>query len=248
MKPIKLFSLLLLVSISVIPNTLLAKDKPTMAVLAFSNDATSSTQGWWGGGYTQKTGGVGEELADMLTNELAGTKSFRMIERKELQSILGEQDLSQSGRVSPGSGVKIGELTGAQYLVTASVSAYENNVQGNDAGLSYKGISLGGKRAKVYLAVDLRVIDSTTGEIADTRTVEARSKSGGLRIGANRNGYSGALASQNKTPTGKVIRAVIAEISDYLVCSMVKKNKCLAKFEAKEEKRREGLKEGIELD
>ena len=92
------------------------------------------------------------------------------------------------------------------------------------------------------------MVDSSTGEIVETRTVEARSGGLGLSVGVNRSGFGGTLANERKTPAGKAIRAVVAEISNYLECSMVKQDRCLKKFEAKERKRRDGLSGGIDLD
>ncbi|GHA04784.1 hypothetical protein GCM10008090_12810 [Arenicella chitinivorans] len=227
---------LLLVAV-LFSNTALA-DKPTMAVLDFRNQSSAY---WWGSN-------VGRELGGMLTNELASGKKFRMIEREKLASVLGEQDLAASGRVSGSKAAKMGKMVGAQYLVTATVSAFESNVNSTGGGISYKGVSLGGKRKKAYIAVDLRVVDSTTGEIVDTRTVEARSGGMGMSIGLRRNGFGGALANEKKTPAGKAIRAVVAEISGYLECSMVTKGRCLDKYEEKERKRRESLSDGIDLD
>ncbi len=215
-----------------------AADKPTMAVLDFRNTTAAY---WW------RTG-VGRDLAGMLTNELASSKKFRMLEREKLASVLGEQDLAASGRVSGSKAARIGKMVGAEYLVTATVSSYEENVNKTGGGLSYKGVSLGGKSKKAYIAVDLRVVNSTTGEIVETRTVEARSGGLGLGVGLSRNGFRGSLANEKKTPAGKAIRAVVAEISGYLECSMVKRGKCLDKYEAKERKRREGLSNSIKLD
>jgi curli biogenesis system outer membrane secretion channel CsgG len=234
MKTIKLLSLVLIVSL--FSTTVYAK--PSMAVLDFRNNTSAS---WW------RTG-VGRDLAGMLTNELASGKKFDLVERQKLASVLGEQDLAGSGRVSGSKAAKMGKLVGAQYLVTATVSSYEENVNKTGGGLSFKGVSLGGKNNKAYIAVDLRVVDSTTGQIVETRTVEARSGGLGMSIGINRGGFGGALANEKKTPAGKAIRAVVAEISNYLECAMVKKDKCLKKFEAKEQKRRDGLSKEIELD
>ena len=231
--------ILILFFITSIFSTAAQAEKPTMAVLDFRNNTAAY---WW-------TGGVGRELAGMLTNELASGKKFSMIERQKLASVLGEQDLAGSGRVSGSKAAKFGKLVGAQYLVTATVSAYEQNVNNTGGGLSYRGVSLGGKKEKAYIAVDLRVVDSTTGEIVETRTVEARTGGLGLSVGVNRGGFGGALANEKKTPTGKAIRAVVAEISGYLECSMVKKsNRCLAAYEKKEEKRQKSLSKGITLD
>lgn len=213
-------------------------DKPTMAVLDFRNTTSAY---WW-------RDPVGRELSGMLTNELASGKKFRMIERQKLASVLGEQDLAGSGRVSGSKAARMGKMVGAQYLVTATVTSFEQNVNNTGGGISYKGVSLGGKSKKAYIAVDLRVVDSTTGEIVDTRTVEARTGGLGLNVGLYRGGFGGTLANEKKTPAGKAIRAVVAEIASYLECSMVKKDRCLKKFEAKEEKRRKSLSKGISLD
>jgi curli biogenesis system outer membrane secretion channel CsgG len=98
------------------------------------------------------------------------------------------------------------------------------------------------------MAVDLRVIDTTTGEIEFTRSVEARASSGGLAVGVYRGGFGGNLSKYEKTPTGKAIRAVIMEISEYLSCAMVEKGDCLAEYQAKESARREKTKKSIKLD
>lgn len=212
--------------------------KPVMAVAEFRNDTSAA---WW-------YGGVGSDLAGMLTNELAGTGKFKMVERDKLDAVLDEQDLADSGRVSKKTGAKIGKLTGAQYLVVATLSAFESDVKGTGGGLSFRGISVGGKKEDAYMAVDLRVIDTTTGEIEFTRTVEARASSGGLAVGVYRGGFGGNLSKYEKTPTGKAIRAVIMEISEYLTCAMVDKGDCLAEYQAKESSRREKTKKSIKLD
>ena len=213
-------------------------DKPVLAVSEFRNDTSAA---WW-------YGGVGHDLAGMLTNELAGTGKFKMVERDKLSAVLDEQDLADSGRVSKKTGAKIGKLTGAQYLVVATLSAFESNVSGGGGGVSFRGISVGGKKEEAYMAVDLRVIDTTTGEIEFTRSVEARASSGGLAVGVYRGGFGGNLSKYEKTPTGKAIRAVIMEISEYLTCAMVDKGGCMDEYNAKESSRREKTKKSIKLD
>lgn len=215
-----------------------AAGKPVLAVTEFRNDTSAA---WW-------YGGVGSDLAGMLTNELAGTGKFKLVERDKLDAVLDEQDLADSGRVSKKSGAKIGKLTGAQYLVVATLTAFESDVKGTGGGLSFRGISVGGKKEDAYMAVDLRVIDTTTGEIEFTRTIEARASSGGLAVGVYRGGFGGNLSKYEKTPTGKAIRAVIMEISEYLSCAMVDKGSCMDEYNAKESSRREKTKKSIKLD
>jgi curli biogenesis system outer membrane secretion channel CsgG len=217
-----------------------AEEKPRIGVLRFTNQTSA---GWW-------HGGVGSELQDMLINELASNKSLRVLERKELDAVLGEQDLGASGRIAPNTRAKLGQVTGAKYLVAATVSAFEEGASGQGGGISIGGISVGGKQERAYIAVDLKVIDVDTGEIAESRTVEATSKSGGLSLGLHTFGIGGELNKQAKTPTGKAIRACIVEIAEYLDCSMVRgsKDPCMAEYKAKEQKRREKTKGSVDLE
>jgi curli biogenesis system outer membrane secretion channel CsgG len=209
-----------------------------VAVADFTNTTTAR---WW-------DRDVGTELADMLTNELVATKAFTTVERNKLQSVLGEQNLAVSGRVAPAAAAKIGKVTGAEYLVTGTVSAFEEETSGSDGGLSFGGFKIGGKKETAYLAVDLRVIDTSTGEIVDSRTVEGRSESGGFKLDLNKWGMDGSLGQESKTPIGKAIRSAIIESSDYLECSMVKQDRCMEEYDAKEQRRRESAADAIELD
>jgi curli biogenesis system outer membrane secretion channel CsgG len=211
---------------------------PTIGVAEFTNQSGAA---WW-------RGGVGWELSDMLSNELSSSGDFHVVERQKLQNVMEEQNLAASGRVAKGTGAKIGKLTGAQYLITGTVSAYEENTASTGGGISFKGIGLGGKKSEAYLAVDLRVIDTTTGDVSYSRTVEGRSSSSGIAVGVSRGGFGGSLAHEENTPTGKAIRAALVEATDYLDCVMVKKGSCIDEFNAKERKRREGDKKALKLD
>jgi curli biogenesis system outer membrane secretion channel CsgG len=213
--------------------------KPVIAVAEFQNDTSA---GWW-------RGGVGRELGSMLANELSSTGAFRVVEREKLGAVLAEQDLASSGRIRQGTGAATGELTGAQYLVMGTVSAYEENTSSTGGGLSFRGISVGGSRSEAYLAVDLRVVDSSTGEVAYSRTVEGRSTGGGISLGVFRGGFGGALASEKNTPAGKAIRAALVEITDYLECAMVDQSRsCESEYAAKEDRRRDSNRRGLSLD
>lgn len=215
-------------------------EKPRLGVLRFTNNTSA---GWW-------SGSVGTELQDMLIAELAAMKSFSVLERKELDAVLDEQDMGASGRIDSKTKAKMRNIKGAQYLVAATVSAYETGTSGDGAGLSYQGFSIGGKKETAYMAVDLKLINTETGEIADVRTVEATAGSGGLGLGVSKWGFGGSLAKEKKTPTGKAIRACIMEIAEYLDCSLNKgkDSGCMAEYDAKDGRRREKTKSSIKLD
>jgi curli biogenesis system outer membrane secretion channel CsgG len=215
-----------------------AQGKPSIGVAEFKNE---SGAGWW-------RGGVGWELAGMLSNELAATGKFRIVERSKLEAVMEEQNLGASGRVRSGTGAKIGQLTGAQYLIMGTVTAYEEDVASTGGGISFKGISLGGKKENAYLAVDIRVVNTDTGEVDYVRTIEGNAKGGGMSIGLSRGGFGGALASEKSTPAGKAIRAAVVLTTDYLECVMVNRNGCEGKFQAADQRRRAKTRESLDLD
>ncbi|HKB81409.1 MAG TPA: CsgG/HfaB family protein [Thermoanaerobaculia bacterium] len=215
-----------------------ASEKPSVGVADFTNDTAA---GWW-------YGGAGRDLSGMLANELSATDKFRVVERSKLAPVLEEQDLGASGRVSKSSAAKVGKLTGARYLVMGTVSSFQENVAGGGGGFSFRGVHLGGKKQDAYIAVDLRVVDTTTGEVMYTRTVEARSESHGINVGLYRGGFGGDLAKHENTPAGKAIRACLIEISDYLSCVMVDKDSCIEEYKAKDSSRREKDKKAIKIE
>ncbi len=217
-----------------------AQDKPRIGVLRFTNHTHA---GWW-------HGTAGTELQDMLTSELASKKTFQVLERKEIDAVFGEQKLSESGLVDEATKVNLGKIKGAKYLVSGTVSAFEEDTSGSGSGFGFMGFSIGKDQKKAYIAVDLKVISVETAEIIDSRTVEATADSGGLSVSGSLFGLSGSKSSQAKTPTGKVIRGCIIEIADYLQCSLIKgrDDACMKEYEAKEAKRREKTKKSIQLE
>ncbi len=205
-------------------------DEPVLGVAEFKNE---SGAGWWGGG-------VGWDLSGMLANELASIGAFRVVERSNLEAVLNEQDLGASGRVRPDTAARIGQLTGAEYIVLGTITAYDEQTRSTGGGISFRGIGIGGRKTEAYLAVDLRVVDANNGEIAYARTIEGRAGGGGINLSAYRGGFGGNLSNYEDTPAGEAIRAALMEITDYLECAMViQSNRCLSKYEERDDTRRE---------
>ena len=232
-----MFRSLVLLTIALTSVAAFAAD-PAIGVAEFRNDSGAA---WW-------YGGVGDDLAGMLSNELSSTGKFRVVERNKLQGVIDEQDLSESGRVNKATRVKSGKLTGAKYLVYATVSAYEEKVAGTGGGVSFRGIHVGGKKQDAYMAIDLRVVDTETGDIEYARTIEARSSGKGVNLGLYRGGFGGNLAKEENTPAGKAIRGCIIEISEYLTCAIVDQGDCMDEYDQKETARKEKTKKSIKLD
>jgi curli biogenesis system outer membrane secretion channel CsgG len=220
--------------------TVYAAEKPRIGVLRFTNRVAGMN--WW-------SSRVAHELQDMLISELMSTRKFQVLERKELNAVISEQDLSASGRISKRTMAKMGRIKGARYLVAGTVSAFEKT-SGKSGKIRFKGLSLGGKKEKTYIAVDVKVIDTETGEIFDARTIEATIKAKGLGAGLHLRNFSIAGGGYKKTPAGKAIRACLIYISEYLSCSLVKglNHRCMKKWDKMDQKRREKTKSVIDIE
>ncbi len=108
---------------------------------------------------------------------------------------------------------------------------------------------MGGRKDKSYIAIDIKVIDTTTGAIADARTIEAESTGQGLDAGVNLRGVSLNGDTFKRTPAGKAIRACVIYISEYLDCSLVQGQDagCMKKWNDMDRKRRERTKGTIDI-
>jgi curli biogenesis system outer membrane secretion channel CsgG len=216
-----------------------AQEKPRVGVLRFTNHTSA---GWW-------SASVGRELSDMLASELVSQGSFEVLERGEIDAVLGEQDLGEGGRLDAATKAKIGKIKGAKYLVAGTVSSYEQNTSGGGGGVSIGGLSLGGKKEKTYVAVDVKVIDTETGEIVDARTIEGEASGSGMGGSLSIAGVSLHGGGFEKTPAGKAIRGCIVYISDYLECSLVrgKDDRCMQKWDDMDKARRERTRGAIDI-
>jgi curli biogenesis system outer membrane secretion channel CsgG len=237
-------------SVGIVNRPILAQTKPTISVPSFKNE----TNWWWWKSSTAS------QLGDALSNELSATGNFKVVERQKLQAVLSEQELAEAGLVKKPTRAKKGELTGAQYVVLGRVTAFEEGVSkksgGNATSGCLFGICAGGGEQKseidAYISIDLRVVDTTTGEVAYSRTIEGRAtdkaqaNSSGISIMGFQTGSNSA--EEKKAPVGKALRAALIETTEYLSCVMYKKDACINTYQAKDTKRRQGTQDVLKLD
>lgn len=188
--------------------------KARIAVARFT-DKSNNAQ-WW-----RKE--IGEGMADQLTTALVGTNRFIVLERQALDAVLSEQDLAVSGRVSASSGAAYGEIEGAEMVVVASVTEFDDDSSGASTGGSgligdvFSSVSAGFSSS--HMAIDLRLIDTRTSRILAATSIEGGSKDfdftsaatnfGGALVGGNISGWS-------NTPKEKALREVIIKAVKYL--------------------------------
>jgi curli biogenesis system outer membrane secretion channel CsgG len=195
--------------------------RPTIAVLNFE---FGSIQHWWSGNQD-----IGAGISDMLVDELVNDGSFRLIERKQLEAIMAEQNLAQSERADPSAKtlVQIGKLLGARYIVTGSVTKFgtENSnksVSGGGWGSKFGVGSVGTAKGKANVAIATRIIDTTTGEIMASAKGEGTSKRSGLLLAGAGGGGVGA-AGRIEFGSSNFRETILGEATEMAVKSTAEK-------------------------
>ena len=145
--------------------------RPLVAVTDF--DYGTVGYHWWGD-YD-----IGKGMADQVMGELLEEGSFRVVERKKLDTILAEQDFAHSDRADPGAAKlsKLGKVLGVKYIITGSITKFGGEQKGQ--GGHIKGIGVGLGKAKTEVTVTARMVDTTTGEVLLSAKGEGVSKKGG---------------------------------------------------------------------
>ncbi|MCT0214546.1 CsgG/HfaB family protein [Synechococcus sp. CS-1324] len=248
--------------------------RPTVSVPNFKNTVTQRTW-WW-------QGPVAEDLAAMLANELQATGDLQVVERSNLKEVLSEQELTELGIVRKGSNAaQKGQMTGARYIVLGTVSSYDSNVENKSTGSNFGLLGFRTNKEQVetkdYVAIDIRVVDSSTGEVVGRRTVEGRATNtaeareqgvsllpaavGALLLAPNMGttgqvltGAAGTLnfgsntAQSQRTPAAKAIRAALIDASSYVSCLLAPRGDCMASFDAQDRERRQRTGESLKLE
>ena len=88
-----------------------ANQRPTIAVLYFTNGALIDNASY---------APLSKGMAEMLITELTQNNAVRVVERDRLQSLIEEQNLQNSDRVDKETAVKLGKTLGARHLLMGS--------------------------------------------------------------------------------------------------------------------------------
>jgi curli biogenesis system outer membrane secretion channel CsgG len=213
-----------------------AVEKMNIGVLRFTNN----TQAYWWSNSTAT------ELQDMLITELADNKIFHVLERQELYSLLEQKFTEAILSDARTTKLKPGKIKGIRYFIVATVSAFEENTNVSNNVINFFSRSSGEGQNKAYVVIDLKVVDKEAGAIIDSRSISATSSPNSHA--GNVVKFYGSLIRREKTPVGKAIRNCIIEVTEYLKCSLITKDKeCVKKYEAMEAKRKEKNKAVIQI-
>lgn len=172
--------------------------KKTIAVSRFENKTDSAGQV-----------SLGTGMADQLADALMQSGKFVVVERQTLEDIIAEQDIAASGRAAVSKIAQTGKLLPAQIIIKGTVTEFEAEAGKGSTGISFSGVSLGSSKATAHVAVILRIIDSTSGQVLDSIRVEGEARAGGMKIGLDISGVDLGTEGFKRTPLGKATQIAI---------------------------------------
>jgi curli biogenesis system outer membrane secretion channel CsgG len=153
-------------------------------------------------------------LTEILITALIEQGRFQVLERAKINAVLAEQDLAGAGRVDKATGAATGKVTGAQILITGDVTEFSYQSQaigGGIGGLFKKKTNIGAGVGKItaQMALDLRMIDATTGEVLASSRGEGKASTTGLAAEIAQSDKQLGVGGAKQTPLGKASRQAV---------------------------------------
>jgi curli biogenesis system outer membrane secretion channel CsgG len=173
------------------------------------------------------SGEIGSGLREMLVTALINSSRFSVVERQVLGAVMQEQELAASGAAQAGSGAQRGQIKTADIIITAAVTEFEPQATGGSAGIGggggvgsgFLGGVIGGSLNKAHMALDIRIVDTSTSEVLAATRVQGQASdvAGGIGMGFFGSwALGGGLSGYANTPMEKAIRVCIIEAVRYI--------------------------------
>src|SRR5579863_6516283 len=179
---------------------------------------------------------VGKGIADLLVKNLVTDGTYSVIERKQLDKILAEQNFSTSNRADPASAARIGKILGLDAIIVGSITEFGNetkNTKVGGGGGGFGGFGVGGfghKDSKANVMLDARLVDIDTAEIlgvAEGKGESKRSSTSLLGGGGNWHGWGGGAADFGssdfqQTIIGEAVKAATDQMTAGVIAAAPK--------------------------
>lgn len=130
--------------------------RQVVAVTSFEN--RSGFSGQWK---------LGDGMADLLVSELVASGHFVVVERKFLDTVVGELERQHDNFFRKEGRVQQGRLKNAKYLVRGVITDF-SQVGGGGLFFGLKSFLLGGKGYKARVALALTIVDVESGEVVNS--------------------------------------------------------------------------------
>lgn len=171
--------------------------KPAVAVMKFENRAPFPL-GW----------NLGDGTADILVDRLMATRRFHVIERPELDSVLRELRLQNSGSTRVENKSAMGRLKNVQYLIKGTVTDF-GHVSGGTGFLGLPNMDLMGRCNQAVMGITLYVVEVESGEIICSQTISESVRTSEMNVKAVYKDVAFGGSAFYSTPLGKATASVL---------------------------------------
>jgi len=133
---------------------------------------------------------IGKGIRAMLVTRLAQANKVVVVERAKMDNLIKEQDFNTSNRVKQGSGARVGQISGADALLSGDIVIFgrddkKKSVKGGGLiGGAFGAIASAKNEDKAVVAIDYRLIDAETSEVIATGEARGESVRKGNALGA----------------------------------------------------------------
>jgi curli biogenesis system outer membrane secretion channel CsgG len=166
--------------------------KRKVAIARFSNE----TQYGKGIFYDKENDPMAKQALDILSTRLASTGKFLLLERGDLDKVLGEAQGSSDGY----------KKVGADYIIIGSITQFGRRNTGD------VGVFSSAKTQQVEATVNLRLIDVSTGQI-----IYSEEGKGSAEMKSKTTLGVGGTADFDATLSDKAISAAISQLTENII-------------------------------
>ena len=169
---------------------------------------------------------IGGGLSAQLATALADTGRFIILERADLPSVLREQEMGLQKVTTAETSARAGQILGAQLLIRGAVTEFEQNAGGGGVRLGVGSGLLGGgvgeKKTHGIVGMDVRLVDTTSGQVLLSRRAEAKISSTSVAADASASVVNLTGESFQNTVLGQATRSAIEQAVAFIVATMDK--------------------------
>jgi curli biogenesis system outer membrane secretion channel CsgG len=173
---------------------------------------------------------IGKGIADLMVDKLVQDGTYSVIERKQLDKILAEQNFSNSDRADPNSAAKIGKVLGVNAIIVGSITQFGRDDKKTDIGGGALGgvtgrFGLGGVRKSKSTAVvqiTARMIDTSTAEILASVTAKNEASREGTGIIGSGGSYAGMAGGALDMKASNFADTILGEATTKTVADLAR--------------------------
>jgi curli biogenesis system outer membrane secretion channel CsgG len=173
---------------------------------------------------------IGKGIADLMVDKLVQDGTYSVIERKQLDKILAEQNFSNSDRADANSAAKIGRVLGVNAIIVGSITQFGRDDKKQDIGGGALGgvtgrFGVGGvRRSKSTAVVQItaRMIDTNTAEILASATAKNEASREGTGIIGSGGSYAGMAAGALDMKASNFADTILGEATTKTVTDLAR--------------------------